>query len=108
MDPHEIPGMLSTFLGSGPGLGAMPPRPDLRRPPLDQPAIVTLCLGQLLPTRRAAAANTDSGAVRELPVVSQLRSFTPAEERTSRALESFSPVARTLAATVLAPPISED
>ncbi|GAA1485303.1 plasmid pRiA4b ORF-3 family protein [Brachybacterium fresconis] len=126
--------------------------------------------GQLLPTRRAAAAKTDPGAVwellvetlipqkegfvreatallllhiagmrpgesvsfdqvaeeltqrgwrvggdpvgfmsiRELPAVSLLRSFTPAEEGTSRALESFSPVARTLAATVLAPPISED
>ena len=47
-------------------------------------------------------------SIRDLPAVSLLRSFSTEAESIRRGLERFSPVARTLAAAVLAPPDSDD
>ena len=50
----------------------------------------------------------DSLSIRTLPAVALLRSFTTDQDRAGRKLGSFTPAARTLAATVLAPADSED
>lgn len=44
MSPDEIHQLLGTIMGAGPAAGAMPPRPDLRRAPLDEPTILTVRL----------------------------------------------------------------
>ena len=57
---------------------------------------------------RVGGGPVDFASIRDLPAVALLRSFTTEKESAGRGIETFTPTARTLAATILAPAERED